>query len=90
MKYDIRKRHAVLLETPRNYTAQLGDTVVVDMKGYDLNATAPVGKHLNFKLRSEEVKEEEKLGEAVIGADGRPMLLEGQRLQVFIYLHLHM
>ena len=37
VKHDLRDRHAVLLETARDYTAKLGDTVVVNLKGYDRN-----------------------------------------------------
>ena len=35
MKHDLRDKHAVLLETDRSYRAQLNDTVVVNLKGYD-------------------------------------------------------
>lgn len=59
VKHDLRDKHAVLLETDRSYLAQLGDTVVVDLKGYD--RCAPKSGGASKKSEDRMVASAEKL-----------------------------
>jgi len=62
VKHDLRDRHAVLLETARNYTAKLGDTVVVNLKGFDRNHQSRMpgsGDGRVVRSAGEEISEED-------------------------------